>query len=317
MKRTASRVAWMVGAIGLALPGGLAAQERVAGAPGAATFDVAAQGPQMMKMRVPLEARVVTGAPYSADVVTENIETLADGNRIVHRTTGRVYRDGQGRTRREENGDGTVSQMVFVTDPVGHVSYTITPAERIVLKSDGAPVDTVFFNTGGGQMIYMKQRADPGELERKREVERKIATDKIVADKMTASEGGKIYAFEDNMVVARESSGPAWDEQVEKLAARQVEGVMAEGTRTTRTIPAGAIGNERPIVTTIEEWRSPDLQVLVSTTTSDPRAGDHTYKLENIVKGEPDPSLFQAPAGYTVKDVKIRENVTIKRDPRQ
>jgi hypothetical protein len=315
MTRTASRVMWMVGAIGLVLPGLLAAQERVAGASGVATFEVDTPGPQMMKMRVPLEARVVTGAPYSADVVTENIETLADGNRIVHRTSGRVYRDGQGRTRREENGDGTSPQMVFITDPVAHVSYSVTPAERMVVKADGAPVDTVFFSESGGQTLFMRQRVDPGDVERKREVERKILADKIVADKIAVSESRHTVAFDGNVVVTHEPD-QTWDEQVEKLPTRQVEGVMAEGTRTTRTIPAGAIGNERPIVMTIEEWRSPDLQVLVSTSTSDPRTGEHAYKLQNVVKGEPDPSLFQAPAGYTVKDVKIRENITIKREPK-
>jgi hypothetical protein len=97
------------------------------------------------------------------------------------------------------------------------------------------------------------------------------------------------------------SARPAWDEKKEKLPARNVEGVMAEGTRTTRTIPAGAIGNEAPIVTVTEEWYSADLQVLVMTKTSDPRSGESTYRLLNISRAEPNQSWFEIPADYTVK----------------
>ena len=75
----------------------------------------------------------------------------------------------------------------------------------------------------------------------------------------------------------------AWDEKTEVLPSRSIEGVMAEGKRVTRTIPAGAIGNEQPIVSVTEEWRSPELQVLVMTRTSDPRTGESVYKLQNII----------------------------------
>jgi hypothetical protein len=77
---------------------------------------------------------------------------------------------------------------------------------------------------------------------------------------------------------------------------------MAEGTRLTLTIPAGKIGNERPIVTVNERWYSQELQTVVLTKNSDPRMGETTYRLTNINRGEPDPSLFQVPADYTVKE---------------
>lgn len=80
------------------------------------------------------------------------------------------------------------------------------------------------------------------------------------------------------------------------------EGVAAEGTRTTVTIPAGQIGNEQPIVTVSERWYSPDLQVTVMTTRSDPRTGTTTYKLTNVNRSEPAPSLFQVPADYKIDD---------------
>ena len=92
----------------------------------------------------------------------------------------------------------------------------------------------------------------------------------------------------------------------EPLAARQMEGVRVEGHRTTTTIPAGAIGNDLAITTVSEEWVSPELQVLVMTQRKDPRNGDSTYRLLNVVRREPDPALFQVPPDYTVRETGIR-----------
>ena len=58
---------------------------------------------------VTLESKTVTGAPYAAETVNDNTQTLADGNRIVQHSTGRVYRDSEGRVRREEETDTRVA----------------------------------------------------------------------------------------------------------------------------------------------------------------------------------------------------------------
>jgi hypothetical protein len=92
------------------------------------------------------------------------------------------------------------------------------------------------------------------------------------------------------------------EESVEdKLQDRLIGGVLAAGTRRTTTIAAGAIGNERPIKIVSEEWSSPELQILVMTEHTDPRTGRSTYQLSNINRNEPDPSLFQIPADYTIR----------------
>jgi hypothetical protein len=90
----------------------------------------------------------------------------------------------------------------------------------------------------------------------------------------------------------------------EDLGTQVIEGVTALGTRVTTTIPAGAIGNEQPIQITSERWYSPDLQTVVLSKLNDPRIGETTHKLTNITRGEPDPTLFQVPAGYTVQESK-------------
>jgi hypothetical protein len=62
------------------------------------------------------------------------------------------------------------------------------------------------------------------------------------------------------------------------------------------------MGNDLPIIITTETWFSPELKVLVMSKSSDPRMGETTYKLTNLSRAEPDPTLFQIPADYTVKD---------------
>jgi hypothetical protein len=87
--------------------------------------------------------------------------------------------------------------------------------------------------------------------------------------------------------------------------------VLATGTRTTTEIPAGAIGNERPIRIVSEQWFSEDLKVLVLTKHTDPRVGETTYRLTNIVQSEPAALLFEVPPDYTVKNSVIRRQAPL------
>jgi hypothetical protein len=103
----------------------------------------------------------------------------------------------------------------------------------------------------------------------------------------------------DRVVVLR--VGPGANASVESLPSQMVNGALAQGTRTTETIPVGKIGNDRPIKVVNERWFSPDLQMLVKSTSSDPRFGDTTYQLSDIVQSSPDPSLFQIPSDYTIR----------------
>lgn len=84
------------------------------------------------------------------------------------------------------------------------------------------------------------------------------------------------------------------------LGTQTINGVSAEGTRITRTIPAGAIGNQSPIQIVIERWYSPTLQMYVQSKRSDPRFGDTTFQLTNVQTAEPPASLFQVPSDYAV-----------------
>ncbi len=90
--------------------------------------------------------------------------------------------------------------------------------------------------------------------------------------------------------------------KVEKLGSKSLVGLYVEGTRTTRTIPIGQFGNDKPIVVIHEVWINPDLHLTVRRVDDDPRNGTLTIELISVDRREPDPVLFEIPHGYTVKD---------------
>lgn len=101
----------------------------------------------------------------------------------------------------------------------------------------------------------------------------------------------------------RNSARPASPNVVTaEIGTQVVNGVNATGKTVTHTIPAGQMGNEKPIVATTETWYSPDLQVVVSSKRTDPREGTSTYALTDIKRTEPSSALFAVPSDYTIKD---------------
>jgi hypothetical protein len=220
--------------------------------------------------RLNVQSEVVKGAPYSAEVVSESSQTLSDGNHIFRRTTSHVYRDAEGRTRREEDRPNG-SPGITISDPVAGTFWMIDVDRRTARQA--ASIPRVF----GGTVNRS------GELERLN----------VLINGQLAS---YVTAVGDAFVIGH----PNEQTTEEKLSPRTIEGVRVEGTRRTMTIPAGAIGNERPIVVTSEEWTSPELKVLVLSESNDPRTGTSTYKLVNLKRGDPSASLFQVPSDFMI-----------------
>jgi hypothetical protein len=88
---------------------------------------------------------------------------------------------------------------------------------------------------------------------------------------------------------------------IQELGQKLISGVMAGGTRTTTTIPAGILGNDRPLISTDEVWISPELKIVVLEKLEDPLYGEKTVELQNIKRTEPDSALFRVPDGYSKK----------------
>lgn len=197
--------------------------------------------------------KLVKGAPYSATAITETVQTLANGAKISHKKTDVIYRDGEGRIRREQTFDrvgpfpvdGEPRQVVFISDPVQGTRIFLDPTAKTARKTpsfDRAPPP-------------FRPPGPPPNAERK----------------------------------------------TESLGKQAIEGVEAEGTRTTITIPAGKIGNDRPLEIVSERWESAELQVVVLSKHSDPIAGETIYRLTEIKRAEPARSLFEIPSDYTLE----------------
>jgi hypothetical protein len=230
--------------------------------------------------------RLVKGAPYSAQAITETTQILSDGNRIVNSSTAAVYRDGEGRTRREQTlkaiGAFSVSgesfKTISINDPVAGVAYVLEPHSHSARKIQGLRVEAgqaagfKVSTVSEGNVIF--NRTPNGEVQLRRgTVEAKVREEK-----------------ERN------------EFRNEDLGTQAIEGVNAVGSKTTITIPAGQIGNERSIEIVDERWFSPDLKTVVMTRHSDPRSGEVIYRLTNINRTEPDHSLFEVPSDYTLRE---------------
>jgi hypothetical protein len=254
--------------------------------------------------RVPFE-KATKGAPYSAETLLESSQTLADGNHINRKTTGRVYRDSEGRTRREED-RANGADVISIVDPVAGVSYSLDPVNKIAWKT--------VMNTSGSLMFkidQLKLEMQKAEEERKVEERRKIEAEGAAASSAGAGGRGRGGASAPARVepgggVMMRGRGEGFAMTEGPLEHKTIEGLAVEGHRNSTVIPAGQIGNEQPIKITSEEWTSTDLKVLVLTHHSDPRMGDSSYRLINIIRAEPDRSLFIVPADYTVQDSGIR-----------
>ena len=240
----------------------------------------------------------VLGAPYSALITNESSQLLADGNRITQSSSGTTTRDSQGRTRQDaplpaigNMAAANAPHFVFINDPVGQKTYTLNLTEKtaqsFAMPRAGSGTG-VGIGTGGSAeastfFLKLKQEAEASASGQTPE----IATQKslIMMDKTKA-----------------ETFGEATEVNTEDLGTQTMEGVLVTGTRTTKTIAAGQIGNEKPISIVIEIWTSPELKTVVMSKRSDPRMGEQTFRLTNIVRAEPDASLFTVPADFKVID---------------
>jgi hypothetical protein len=224
-----------------------------------------------------VEGRVTTGRPYSADAVTETTQVLGDGNRIHTRSLTRVYRDSEGRTRREMFDKDGVMVSISISDPVAKTSYTLDPKTRTARQGQRLILATP---SEEGRVVVMPTPALPG-----------------------ATGGGRGRVARTAETPGTANSGL----KTEDLGTQNIEGVSATGMRTTRIIPAGEIGNVQEIQVVSEQWFSEDLQVLVMTRHSDPRTGETVYRLVNIVRAEPDRNLFTVPPDYTIQGRTARQ----------
>lgn len=211
--------------------------------------------------------KVVKGAPFTATASSETAQTLQDGTKIDRTTSSTLYRDSQGRFRRDVtlSGFGALQTagkprtVTVIGDPVAGVHYVLDPEKKVAHKMTRP--------NGGGPK-------------------------------------GNAQEFEQRMqqrMAKEEASGEVTKTSLGTQTLKE-NGLSAEGTRITHTIPTGQIGNSNPIQIVFERWYSPDLQMVVKSTRTDPRFGTTTYVLTNVQRTEPAAAMFTVPSDYTVEE---------------
>jgi hypothetical protein len=199
----------------------------------------------------------------------------------VRKSTARLYRDAVGRTRREHTltrggavpaADGQEPRLIVINDPVGQVNYAVDTASGTVRRMS----------------------VPPGLEEARR---RALGAESSFGVLMPASTAHRRMA-------EGEQAPPPPAPKKGRLGTQLVEGLVAEGTRVTLTIPAGEFDNEQPLEITHEQWYSPELQMVVLLKHNDPRFGETLFRLTNITREEPAPELFAEPEGYRPVDTR-------------
>ena len=219
-------------------------------------------------------AKVITGQPYSAQAVTKTVETLANGTTITRQITASIARDSEGRTMRSQtfNGFGAAGA-----------------------SPNGATIVSIFDPVANQRIEYNATT--------------KTARIFVLPQPSGSNQGsGQASGWRGHRGQHGNHSSQV-SVQTESLATQTIDGVSVEGTKTTRTIAAGTFGNDQALVSTDEEWYSPDLQMMIQSTRNDPRFGQTTYTISNLQRTEPSASLFQVPAGFTTKTIDLPSRV--------
>jgi hypothetical protein len=237
------------------------------------------------------ERAFVKDAAFSAESVTEHVQTLSDGNRLTRKSTAHIYRDAAGRTRREHelsrrgmSPNGEAGQLIVINDPIGRVNYVIETQTGVARKMELPPP-------------------------RVREaMERARGDNAPFSVLMPASAAHRRMREGDG---AQKPAEPV----KEKLPAQVIEGVLTEGTRTSVTIPVGEFDNDQPLVISHEEWYAPELHMIVLMKHNDPRFGETTFRLTNINRSEPAAELFKLSPDYRVVDDRQQRMIGPGRPP--
>lgn len=228
------------------------------------------------------------GAPYSAQLITTQVQTLADGTQITRVTKQFHARDSQGRMRTEmylQDGEASTNQnanqpaFISISDPVGRQIIHLDARRKLAIVT-AFPALPQHLDSQGTSVRPVQPVAQGG-----------IAGGALSAQPVTA------------FPVLSRATGPRAErlQSDEKLPSQTIDGVYVEGHRITRVIPAGTQGNNRDITVVTETWSSPDLKILVLSKTSDPRIGERTMEIKDLSRDEPAPELFQVPADYKVE----------------
>ncbi|TMG87338.1 MAG: hypothetical protein E6H78_01445 [Betaproteobacteria bacterium] len=264
-----------------------------------------------MSEQVGRPREIVKNAPYTAEAVSEATQVLMDGNRIVRKSVTLLARDALGRTRQEKKTDG--GGTAYIYDPIENRSYVLRTARKTAVTlprsatpptppaapTPPAPPAAAVAVQPGRVIVRKGERGgsrDDVHVEVIRIGHDEVTTPDVPVSPMPPMPPLTMHGHPFPLPYGTRDKGVS-----EALGAREFDGIKAEGKRTTRTIPAGAIGNEKPIAIVSERWFSPELNIVVMSRDVDPRSGETVYRLTNVKRGEPPSELFKVPADYKLR----------------
>lgn len=226
----------------------------------------------------PVDGRPVKGKPFSAMAITESIQVLQDGNRIIQTMKTRQYRDAEGRTRQEnlatEGADEGQVITVRISDPVAGNNWILVPGEQVALR-----LPRLELNSGDATAPL------------------DVFTAAVPAPGLAATNSmGTVF-----LASPAEVTSPG-NAVTEDLGKRVLEGIDTRGRRDIQTTPAGTIGNELPIVRVTETWRADAIESVVLMTITDPLQGNVSYALTDLELGDSPRTLFEVPADFRIVD---------------
>lgn len=213
----------------------------------------------------------VKAAPYTATALTETTQVLPDGNRIVNKSKALLARDSEGRTRREE----TLSNVGPLSVQQSRMVFISDPVARAEYILDLDSHTAQLHQLQGAKILTLDQKHASAP---RPDTQSSVHPSAIAEVKQTG------------------------------LPDENIDGVNCEHLVETQTIPAEAIGNERPIIVTSETCASPELHLLLMRKRTDPRFGSTNYRLTDIHRTEPDASLFQIPRDFKI----LSESVALR-----
>jgi hypothetical protein len=212
---------------------------------------------------------LVIDKPFRAEAHCRFVQTLNNGTRVVNETGGIQARDSLGRTYVDGNSGPRKPTIFNVRDPTNGTDMRWQRTSEIEIEA-----------------LAARGEDQPPNY--------RIA----VVDHFPAVKSAPESA-EDEFTCPVE---PLEGLECEDLGTKTISGLVAHGVLRHKTVKPGEFGNEGPLVLTSEYWFSRELSIVVSETRNDPRHGDYTMQLENIDRTEPPASLFEVPAGYTIRD---------------
>jgi hypothetical protein len=228
--------------------------------------------------------------PYTAQFKITSERTLANGTTITHESTELDAVDVEGRhltvTTNPATGEMPERTVYHVFDPVARTNATWSVPGKVADVTNMAPP------------LQPGQRRESCVTTSTAAVSASAGRTDGISVVAGGIGGGSTAPTVQTRTANQESTR-------ENLGTQEIQGVLAKGTRTTSTTPAGAVGNDAPLVRTSEIWVAQSPRIIVREMTDDPQSGKRTKELVELRQEGPDPASFQPPEGYEIRTSEV------------